>query len=210
MNRGCIYQHRRGLAARPSVDDSKRQNFVDRQVDGFFLRFFLIYVVFIVLVFMYWTVGQSWTSLTPHKCLNFFRSNLFSFHYWFCHTADSDDHRINRSNCYHAIHLHVPSHVTVWIRCNHWCHGRGWIIYPGEGDFGASRQLESMVAMAPSTWKFLRLCILLTCFDVQGLFSGRWYFKLFNFSLSLGSAAMACLGKFTSWSISAAFRWRWI
>ncbi|KAF8239666.1 hypothetical protein L208DRAFT_1236102 [Tricholoma matsutake] len=28
----------------------------------------------------------------------------------------------------------------------------------------------------------------------RGLFSGRWYFKLFNFLLSLGGLAMACLG----------------
>jgi hypothetical protein len=35
-------------------------------------------------------------------------------------------------------------------------------------------------------------------FDNQGLFSGRWYFKLFNFLLSLGSLAMACLGKYPS------------
>ena len=32
---------------------------------------------------------------------------------------------------------------------------------------------------------------------LQGLFGGRWYFKLFNLGMGLGGLVMACLGMFT-------------
>lgn len=41
----------------------------------------------------------------------------------------------------------------------------------------------------------------------RGLFSGRWYYKIFNFCLFLGALAMACLGMYGAGeSISAAFK----
>jgi hypothetical protein len=32
---------------------------------------------------------------------------------------------------------------------------------------------------------------------LQGLFGGRWYFKLFNLGMGLGGLVMACLGMLT-------------
>ena len=36
----------------------------------------------------------------------------------------------------------------------------------------------------------------LTFNKIKGLFSGRWYFKLFNFIIALGGLAMAAMGKY--------------